>query len=108
MTTVGRDEAGEYYFRYIDQVPPGDIGARLAAQAAEVQAFCAGVTEEQSAFRYAPDKWSMREVLQHLIDTERLFVFRAFWFARGFDSPWLAAGHVTHHLKILKERYRAS
>ena len=39
------------------------------------------------AMRYAPDKWSIREVVSHLNDTERLFVFRALWFARGFDSP---------------------
>ena len=37
-------------------------------------------------FRYAPEKWSIRRVLNHVNDTERLFVFRAFWFARGFDS----------------------
>jgi hypothetical protein len=45
------------------------------------------VTEQQSLTRYAPDKWSIREVVAHLSDTERLFVFRAMWFARGFDSP---------------------
>jgi hypothetical protein len=130
-----RTEAAEYYFRYIDQVPAGDI----------------------------------RDVVNHLNDTERLFVFRAFWFAREFDSPlpsfdqhvavsvtgaddrswvslfveefravraatlaffqtlpkdawtrrctasgnpftvrslaYLAAGHVTHHMTILRERY---
>ena len=37
--------------------------------------------------RYAPDKWSIRDVVGHLNDTERLFVMRAFWFARGFDTP---------------------
>ena len=46
-----------------------------------------GVSEEQSLHRYAPGKWSLREVVSHLNDTERLFVFRALWFARGFDSP---------------------
>jgi hypothetical protein len=37
--------------------------------------------------RYAPDKWSIRQVLNHVTDTERAFAFRALWFARGFDSP---------------------
>lgn len=38
-------------------------------------------------FRYAPDKWSIRQVMNHVNDTERVFVFRALWFARGFDEP---------------------
>ena len=46
-----------------------------------------GVSEEKSRYRYAPDKWSLRELLNHVNDTERLFVFRALWFARGFEEP---------------------
>jgi hypothetical protein len=45
------------------------------------------ISEERSLHRYAPDKWTLREVLGHINDTERLFMARAFWFARGFDSP---------------------
>jgi hypothetical protein len=82
-----RSEAAEYYFTYIDQVPPGDIRQILEDQFAEVTEYLQGITEERSLHRYAPDKWSIREVLGHLNDTERLFVFRAFWFARGFDTP---------------------
>jgi DinB family protein len=126
------------------------------------------ISADQSLYRYAPGKWSIRDVVGHLSDTERLFVFRAFWFARGFESPlpsfdqnvavsaahaeqrpwsslveefravraatlsffqtlpdeawarrgiasgkpfsvralaYLAAGHVTHHSRILRERY---
>ncbi len=167
-TVPDRTEAAEYYFTYIDQVPAGDICAILAAQLTETLALLDDISEEQSLKRYAPDKWSIRQVVSHLNDTERLFVFRAFWFARGFDSPlpsfdqnvaiatagadtrpwrshvdefrtvraatlvffqelpdeawtrrgvasgypftvralaYLSAGHVTHHTRILRERY---
>jgi hypothetical protein len=86
-TIPDRSEAAEYYFTYIDQVPPGDICGTLEAQSAETLALLQGISEEESLRRYAPDKWSIREVLSHLNDTERLFVYRALWFARGFDSP---------------------
>jgi DinB superfamily len=82
-----RTEAAEYYFRYIDQVPRGDICTILAAQHQETLAELRGISEERSRHRYAPGKWSIREVLGHINDTERLFVARAFWFARGFDTP---------------------
>jgi hypothetical protein len=82
-----RTEAAEYYFTYIDQVPAGDIGAILEAQGEETLTALGAISEERSLHRYAPDKWSIRQVLSHLSDTERLFVARAFWFARGFDTP---------------------
>ena len=45
------------------------------------------ISEEKSLHRYAPEKWSIRQVLNHVTDTERAFGFRALWFARGFESP---------------------
>lgn len=88
MTTPPeRSEAAEYYFTYIDQVGPGDIRAILDAQSAAALELFESISEAQSLRRYAPGKWSIREVLSHLTDAERLFVFRAFWFARGFNSP---------------------
>lgn len=82
-----RTEAADYYFRYIDLVPEGDIRASLRAQASETLPLLRSISEEQSLHRYAADKWTIRELLNHINDTERLFVARAFWFARGFDSP---------------------
>jgi hypothetical protein len=82
-----RTEAPPYYFRYIDRITNGDVVAELASQRDEALDLFAGISEEKSLHRYAPDKWSVRQVLNHVSDTERLFVFRAFWFARGFDSP---------------------
>ena len=64
-----------------------DIVAVLATQLDETVAFLSAISEEQSLHRYAPDKWSMRELLGHVNDTERVFMYRAMWFARGFESP---------------------
>jgi hypothetical protein len=163
-----RTEAAAYYFTYIDQVGDGDVRDILDAQAAEAQAFFEGISENASTHRYAPDRWSIRQVLSHVNDTERMFVFRALWFARGFDTPlpsfdqnvaiataaaddrpwqshldefrairaatrpffrtmpdeawgrrgtasgnpftvralaYITAGHVAHHIRILRERY---
>ena len=165
-----RDEAASYYFLYIDKVPDGDIRVTLDRQAIETAAALHSITDRQSLHRYAADKWTLRELLNHINDTERLFVARAFWFARGFDSPlpsfdqqvavaaanandrpwashveefrsvraatltffknlpvdawlrrgiasdnpfsvralaYLAAGHVVHHMSIVRERYLA-
>jgi hypothetical protein len=153
---------------YIDRVPGEDIVDVLTTQLEETTDFLSEVSEDQSLHRYAPDKWSMRELLGHVNDTERVFTFRALWFARGFSDPlpsfdqeiavkgagsdkvswanqveefrairsatiflfrslpdeaWLrtgiasgnpvsvralayiVAGHVSHHLAILRERY---
>ncbi|HKC24378.1 MAG TPA: DinB family protein [Thermoanaerobaculia bacterium] len=59
----------------------------MRSQLAETPAFLARVSEERSLHRYEPGKWTMRQVVNHVNDVERLFLFRAFWFARGFDSP---------------------
>jgi hypothetical protein len=82
-----RSEAAEYYFTYIDKVPRGDIRRLLREQAVETQALLRGLSDDQSRYRYAAGKWSLRQVLSHINDAERVFSFRAFWFARGFDTP---------------------
>ncbi len=88
MTTApDRTEAADYYFTYIDKVPPGDICRTLEEQLEGTLALLRSVSEERSQFRYAPGKWSVRQVLCHVTDTERVFAFRALWFARGFDAP---------------------
>jgi hypothetical protein len=86
MTTPERTEAADYYFTYIDKVGRGDICGTLEAQMGETAAFLRGISDERSLHRYASDKWSIRQVVGHLNDAERVFAFRAFWFARGFDS----------------------
>jgi hypothetical protein len=82
-----RTEAAPYYFTYIDQVKTADILGQIDAQLEETLPFLRGISEAKSLHRYAPGKWTIREVLNHLNDAERVFLFRAFWFARGFDTP---------------------
>ena len=80
-------EAAPYYFRYIDLAPGEDPAALIEAQLPEALALFSGISEEGSLHRYAPEKWSIRQVLNHVTDTERAFAFRALWFARGFETP---------------------
>jgi hypothetical protein len=161
-------EAAPHYFTYINQVVSDDVLPVIDRQLQDVLSLCSEVSEQKSLHRYAPDKWSIRQVLNHVTDTERAFAFRALWFARGFQSPlpdydqniaaagaeadktswadhveefrrvrlatislfrnlpadawmrtgiasnnrftvramaFITAGHVEHHLKILRERY---
>jgi len=78
-------EAAPYYFTYINQVTGDDLLAALETQLNEP--LLSSVSEEKSRHRYAPEKWSIRQALNHVTDTERAFAFRALWFARGFDTP---------------------
>ena len=87
MGRPDRTEAAAYYFTYINQVPDGEICELLDAQLPELHQLALGISESQSLHRYAPGKWSIRDVMNHLTDCERLYVARAFWFARGFESP---------------------
>ena len=87
MPIPSRDEAVPYYFRYIDRVASEDVVGVLESQLDEFLPWLAGISEEESLHRYAPGKWSIRQVVNHLCDVERLMTFRALWFARGFDSP---------------------
>lgn len=82
-----RSEANDYMFAYIDQVGAGDIRLILADQARELATFFASVSEDASLKRYEPGKWSMREALGHVSDTERVFALRALWFARALGTP---------------------
>jgi len=82
-----KSEAADYYFTYIDQVEGDDIKAVIATQLEESQAFFSAISEDKSLHRYAPEKWSIRQVLNHISDTERSMAFHAFWFSRNFSTP---------------------
>jgi hypothetical protein len=89
LTRPGPGEFAPYFGRYIDLVPDGDIVETLTHQLGETLALLQEVTPELETYRYAPDKWSIREVVGHLIDVERVFAFRAIAIARtdGVDLP---------------------
>ena len=87
MTHPQANEAASYYFRYIDLARADDIVSFLDEQMKETMPFLEGISEEKSTYRYAPDKWSIRELLNHVNDGERIFLGRALWFARGFTDP---------------------
>ena len=81
-----RPEASEYphrYGRYIDLVPEGDICSALLRQLDVTVAFVGSIPESSIDRRYAPGKWTIREVVGHILDTERIFGFRLLTFARG-------------------------
>ena len=161
------DEYAEYYDRYISLVE-GDVLPMLDGQPAELRAMFAALPEEKGTYKYAEDKWTLKEVLSHLIDGERFFAYRMLRISRGDKTPiegfeqddyiensnansrsfdelldefdlqrrsnmlfvrnlsdeatqrlgtasgytvsvralvYIMAGHVSHHVKILKERY---
>jgi hypothetical protein len=76
-----------YFEKYIALVADGELPAILSEQAERFRPFYASITEEQAALRYAPGKWSVKQVLAHMMDTERVFGFRAFAFSRGEQTP---------------------
>lgn len=87
---IGRPEASEaahYYFDYINQVNSDNPIRVMEQQLDEALSTFSAISAEKSLYRYAPEKWSIRQVLNHVTDTERAFAFRALWFARGFDPP---------------------
>lgn len=89
MPTIAPPDHTEFvphFVTYVSQVPEGDIREILEAQASDTLDLLRGIPEDRSLHRYAPDKWTIREVVSHIADTERVFVFRAMWFARGFDT----------------------
>ena len=82
----GRPEQGEfapYYNTYIRLVPGDDVVSHLSAQLAETLPLLRSISEDKSLYRYAEGKWSIRQIIGHLIDGERVFGYRALCIARG-------------------------
>lgn len=98
----GPGEHHEYYSLYIDRVPDGDVLDTLERQVEETADLLSSVAPERETRRYAPGKWSIREVVGHIIDAERVFAYRALHFAREDGAPlpsmeqepWAAASNA--------------
>src|SRR5260370_7440151 len=87
---IPRPEATEYapfYGAYISQVPAGDLLAILEEQRCDTQALLAALPEARALHRYAPGKWSVKEVVGHLSDSEPVFSYRALRFPPGAAQP---------------------
>ncbi|HTS87643.1 MAG TPA: DinB family protein [Gemmatimonadales bacterium] len=168
ITRPADDEFAPYYRTYIDEVPGADALPVLREQREATARFLATVPESRAGFRYAEGKWTLREVIGHLGDSERVFAYRLLRFARADETPlagfdenhyvpaggferrsladvagelsavrdatvalvssldgpaalrrgtangkvmsvralaWVIAGHETHHLRVIRERY---
>jgi hypothetical protein len=88
--SLTRPLPGEYaegYAPYFTDATNGDVLAQLQSQLDEVAALFSGLSEAQGAFRYAPGKWSLKDLLQHLSDGERIFAYRCLCVGRGDATP---------------------
>ncbi len=97
------DEHSPYYAKYVAQVPDGDFIAMLRQQIGETTALLATVPPNKADYAYAPDKWTVKEVIGHISDVERVMAYRALTFARedttdlpGFDeNAWVPSANFS-------------
>lgn len=98
------DSIPEVYQKYVRLVPEEEISAALSANAVETENLLSALPREKWLYRYAADKWTICELVQHVIDTERIFSYRALSIARGekqslpgFDENAYAAASAANH-----------
>lgn len=113
----GLDALPDYYHGYLARLEgESEVLPALERQGATLARGLASLEEEEERHRYASEKWSVREVLGHLLDTERVFQLRALWFARGdtqplpgFDENAWAEANPAHDLTMVEllPEYRA-
>ncbi|HKC24480.1 MAG TPA: DinB family protein [Thermoanaerobaculia bacterium] len=87
LTRPDASEYAPYYGRYVSLVEDADVVSTLERQGRELSALVRAIPESRADFRYAEGKWSIRDLLGHVIDGERVFAFRALCFARGDAQP---------------------
>lgn len=89
LSTINRPATAEYpayYQEYMNLLPDGDILYILEKQATNLRFMFRNISDEQAEEAYAEGKWSMKELLQHLIDSERIFGYRALCISRGEEA----------------------
>lgn len=87
MANVDLSRVPPFYHNYIAQVKPAELNEAFKIHLNELAGFLETVPEDKWDFRYAEGKWSIREVVQHIIDAERIFCYRALRFARKDETP---------------------
>lgn len=90
------NEYAEYFGRYVDRVPDGDIIETLAAQLDSFLALVRGIGADKGGHRYSPGKWSIKEVFGHIVDCERWFSTRAMAFSRNDKTPLPSFEHAEY------------
>ena len=104
-------EYDPHYAIYIDPVARENVLEQLNRQARSTAELLAGIPESRAGFRYAPGKWSIRQVIGHVADAERIFSYRA---RTGTASgktisvralAFIILGHERHHISVIKARY---
>ena len=83
LPPVPPDEAAPFYQDYIAAVPDGSVVIHLQTQVAELERLCAGLSDAAGMHRYSDGKWTIKQVLGHLVDTERVFAYRVLRISGG-------------------------
>ncbi|AIQ13611.1 DinB family protein [Paenibacillus durus] len=112
------EEYDESYEKYLKLVPEkGELADVLLEQSKTAFALFEGLTEEQGSYRYAPEKWSIKQLLGHLTDSDRIFAYRVLRISRGDQTPLPgydendfvnAAGFDSYSLEELTRQFKAS
>jgi hypothetical protein len=89
-------EYAPYYEKYVSLVPEGDLLQLMSQQIKETTDLLRNITDAQGEYRYAPGKWSLKEVIGHMSDTERVMSYRLLRFARGDQTPLMGFDEKTY------------
>lgn len=87
--TINRPQAGEYpdyYETYMSQLPEGDVLMLLEKHASDLKQLINGIDDKIAEGAYAEGKWTIKELLQHMLDSERIFAYRALCISRGEEA----------------------
>jgi hypothetical protein len=105
MNRPNENEYTSYYGYYINLVPEGDIIELMRSSHQETQTILQQIAPSMGNFRYAPGKWTIKELIQHMIDTERIMNYRALRFARK-DKTELSGFEQDDYVSVLEETER--
>jgi len=104
-TNINKDEYGEYYGRYVKHSNGSDLAQLLSENRVAMAEILKDLNDAKALYRYEEGKWSIKEVLGHVIDTERIFNYRVLLLARGEERP-LPGYDQDHYMKIVNfDRY---